>query len=281
MGAAMWRVVSLLVLLAGCLPEPQYAVRRTAVVPHPAPPARSGQPLDGKVRLSGHHSTVLVPVAPEANGSANNGLYIARHNLGGQARFKVSPGWDLGFGHERSLRRGAMATDDQIARWPRGGAWTTTAGALFASPLDGSFRIALAVELGLVSASVREEGQCIANCDYVPPSYIEHGTRVVGLASSSIIPSYRAGNWVTFASATFRNHPTNTDKQRQGAWRDDSEDDLRAGPLYVLFGAGVEYRDPSGVTVLGHIYQPISTGVVQYGPAAGFSVAFELGALEP
>lgn len=150
---------------------------------------------------------------------------------------------------------------------------------MFASPLDNGFRIALGLELGLVSASVREEGQCIANCEYAAGSYVEHGTSTVGLASTSLIPSYRVGNWVGFASGTLRNHPTNTDKQRLGAWADDRDDELRSGPLYILVGAGLEYRDPSGMTVLGQVYQPISTGVVQYGPAAGFSVGFELGTL--
>jgi hypothetical protein len=272
-----------LVLLAGCLPEPQYAVRRTAVVPHPAPPARSGQPLEAKVRLSGHHSSVIVPVEPRENPTSNSGLYVARHNLGGQVRFKASPAWDLGFGYQRSLKRGAMATDRSNAFIPRDGASTTTAGGLYSAPLDleDRFRLAVALDLGVVRASVREEGHCIANCEYAAPSYVDQGTRTVGFASASLIPSYRTGNWVTFASATVQNHPTNVDKDIQGAWTADPSDDLNDGPPYLILGAGLEYRDPSGVTILGHIYQPLSTSVVQYGPAAGFSVAIELGALDP
>jgi hypothetical protein len=268
-----------LVLAAGCVPEPIYAVRRTAVVPHPAPPARSGQPLDRALRLSGHHSTVLVAVEPAERPSANSGLYVSRHNAGAGASFRLGPSLDAGLRLERSLERGAMATGAN-AEAPGGGATTGSINAMFASALDDGFRVAVGVELGVVVARVREEGRCIESCEPSAPAYVVDKRGAAGVASAALIPSYRAGDWVWFASGTVRNHPTNTAEDREGAWHDQTSDDLRGGPLYVLLGGGVEYRDPSGFTALAQVYQPLSRSVVRYGPAVGLSIGLELGGTE-
>lgn len=48
------RLVAVLLVLSavGCVPPPVYRVQRTARVPHPAAPLRTGEPLDGPIELS-------------------------------------------------------------------------------------------------------------------------------------------------------------------------------------------------------------------------------------
>src|SRR5687767_12774719 len=76
-------------------PEPVYAVRRSALIPHVAPPAHSGAPPRGRLQLEFHGSTVIAPIPAQEAAGANAGLYIARHNLGGSVRVRPTANFDF------------------------------------------------------------------------------------------------------------------------------------------------------------------------------------------
>src|SRR5262245_9700097 len=74
------------VICAASAQPATYSVRRSALVPHVAPPARTGQPVEGQGQVAFSNTTVLVPVQPREALDANAGLHIARTNMSGGLR---------------------------------------------------------------------------------------------------------------------------------------------------------------------------------------------------
>lgn len=278
------RVATVVVSLwgaAGCLPsppEPVYAVQRSALVAHPAPPAWSGTPLRGRVQFRASNSTVLVPVEPEETAGANAGLFVARHNIGGAMRLRVAGDWELALSAEGSPVTDAMQISDSSLDPPDGTSWTKGAGLRYSAAVTESWRLGLGAELRHTTSPYREQGTCVANCTAASPDYMEEGTHGLFGYTMSLVPSYDFGDVVVFAGLTRQNHPTNTRKQRQtaSANSNDDLDELREGPGYTIVGAGIEFRVWRHVTITGHVFQPLSTDVATYGPAVGFALGGEL-----
>lgn len=266
-------------LVGGCLPappDPVYAVRRSALVSHPAPPSRSGAPMTRDVEFQLSHSTVVVPIEPVETIGANAGLYVARHNIGGGVRFRTTENFDLGLRFETSLLRGAMAIAKDRDAPPYGTSVAFGPTFHYAAPLGGGFYLGFAMDLLLRWNPYREEGRCIRNCSYGADSYVESGNHVHLQPTFAVLPSYRAGRFTVFVGLTRRNHATNTknDTQTESANERDDADELRTGPAYVLLGGGVEAELGSGFKLLAHVYQPVSTSVARYGPVLGLALSF-------
>jgi opacity protein-like surface antigen len=268
------------VMASACVPPgPVYSVRRSALVPHPAPPAKSGFPLGGKIRFAAHSSTVLVPVEPVEADGANAGLYVARHNLGAELAFRLGLAWDLRLSYQSSLMRSAMPVAANAAPPPDVRAATGLGlGLGYSARVSDRFRVGFDVALAWHAIPYFEEGKCIADCLVANDSYTEEGHHTVAIGSLSVLPGYRLNrNVVVFGGVTLRNHPTNTKIEQQTQWGNqyDDDDEIRSGPRYTLVSAGVEYAVGNGVKLIGQVFAPVEADIVRYGPAVGFTFAYE------
>jgi hypothetical protein len=259
---------------AACMPtpEPVYAVRRSALIPHVAPPAHSGAPPRTPVQIEFHGSTVIAPVPVREAAGANAGLYIARHNLGGSLRVRPTTNFDFAIFAASSLESGSMGVGGNAA--PRPGNGNAVGGGLalqYSIPVSRSFRIGLTGELGAYQIPYYEEGTCIQNCEYTAAqTYTERSTKLRPINSWSILPTWKIDDRLTvFAGLTRRNHPTNTEKQTQGAWDYDDNDELDAGPTYTIIGGGIEYELSTWFEGFVQVYLPITSAPVDYGPVLG------------
>lgn len=274
-----WLVaVAVVGLQAACLPpppDPVYAVRRSALVSHPAPPSHTGAPMTKDVEFRLSDSTVLVPIKPVETIGANAGLYVARHNISTGVRFKVAEVFDLGVRTEVSLLTGAMPIAKDRDAPPPGTGVAFGPTFHYAAPLGGGLYLGFALDLMVRWDPYREQGRCIRNCSYGADSYVEEGHHALFQPVFAVLPSYRVGRFTVFAGITRRDHATNTrnDTQTETANDYDNADELRNGPAYVLLGGGVEVELGGGVKVLGHIYQPVSTSVARYGPVLGLALS--------
>lgn len=265
------------VSLASAAP-PTYRVRRSALVPHPSPPAWSGQPLSKPIELRVRNSTVLVPVEPSESPGANAGLYVARHNVGGSVRARAGDNWALGVGLDVGLDEDAMQIADDSTKPPEEGATHTwRVSARYSLPLEHGWRVGFGGSAGLLSAAYHETGECIANCEGAPQYYEESGIKTVPVWSLSLLTSRRLAAATLFGGLTVENHPRNTKNGTYTVGDDDSDDELSSGPAYVLVGGGVEWQVTDDLKLLGQIYQPVSSEIARYGPVLGVSVAVDLG----
>lgn len=264
--------------LSSCLPtppEPVFAVRRSALVPHPSPPIRTGHPISG-VRASLRDSTLLVPIEPVETDGANAGLYVARHNVGFDLRTALSRSVDFGLHIDTALLRGAMPIAKDATRPPYGDHATGAGISLGASaPLTGPWRLGFAAELGFVSIPFFEEGRCIRNCGW-ELWYEESGHHEVWNTIFSVIPSYRDGPFTVYANVTFRNHATNTKSETQtdGQNMRDDASEIRRGPAYMIMGTGIEYAT-GALRVGAQVFLPATTSIADYGPALGITLGVE------
>lgn len=269
----------MLVFLVGCVPEPVYAVRRSALVPHPAPPMRTGRAPDHEVRASFYSSTDVVAATPQANPGANAGLYVARHNLGGSLEVRVLPHTYAAATAQVSFREGEMAVASDAAMPPDGGN-ANGIGFEIGHALVLSDQVQLAIVAGMMEFDVPyyEQAHCIANCNGVALDYMESGTHGVEIWSFSLLPSYREGSLTLFSGLTLRNHPTNTkaDDQTAAGLGYDSQQEIRGGPLTVILGAGVEWAATDYIKLMALAYQPVISEVVSYGPAVAIAASLDL-----
>lgn len=275
--------IAFLVLATGCVPPappPVYAVQRSALVSHPSPPVWSGTPLRGRVAFQASNSTVVAPVDAEETDGANAGLFVARTNTRGTLRIRAGENLTLKLMGEISPHEKAMQIAEESLGTPEGSVVSMGAGIEYSFPLSGPWRLGLAGDLSRSQSPFREQGRCVQNCNNAP-DYYEEGHHAVPVYSMSVVPSYEVGDLIFFAGLTLRNHPTNTRKNRQIARADDEKDELRQGPGYYMMGAGVEVRASKHLSIIGHVFQPVSTDIAKYGPALGFAIRGDLYAPKP
>src|SRR5688572_18415296 len=85
--SGLW--VLALVGVAGCFPPPPvYRVQRSARVPRPTVPLRTGQPLSGPFELSLGASSVANTMRPRA-GDETKALEVPSHQLRGELRIRL------------------------------------------------------------------------------------------------------------------------------------------------------------------------------------------------
>jgi len=262
----------------GCGPQPKYAVRRSALVSHPAPPARSGAPLRKDFELRFNNSTVVVPVEPVETPGANAGLYVARHNFGLGTRFKVSDTFDFGFRAEASLLRGSMAIAKDRHTPPTGSSVAFGPTFHYSAPLGKRWYLGFALDLAIRVNPIREDGRCIHNCQRGSNSYTEEDEDAHLQTNFAVLPSYRFDRLVVFGGVSRRNHPTNEKNGvvtgPRGGFDDDGE--LTSGPVYLMLGGGVEVDLGAGFKLMGQLFQPVSTSIASYGPVFGLAISIAI-----
>ncbi|HEY5926142.1 MAG TPA: hypothetical protein VIV11_30865 [Kofleriaceae bacterium] len=272
----MRSVLALVVVgLVGCIPAPVYRVQRTARVPHPAAPLRTGEPLAGPVELSVGASSVGDVTKPELV-DEDASLEVAREQMRGELRVRVGRRGEITGIFESAMGK-MVALDSSQAPVEQG------------LPTGIGFATRYSFDLGAPGLSFGLGGEvmswripyveyrtCIEYCEENGAAYMQenHGFESVETFGLSLVPTYRTGNVAVFAGAYARRHPT---IKRKGTelYEYDSDYDVDGGNYNWMLNAGVEYRMPV-VSVLAHVQQNLTRDPVQYGPSFGLAIAFRV-----
>lgn len=263
------RSVALFLLLAACMPVPQYRVQRAARVPRPTVPLRTGQPLAGPIELTLGASSAANTTRPRA-GNEDKALEIPDHQVRGELRIRLFRRAELAFIHERALGR-ATQIDTTQAETDSGQPWG--AGVAFRgsiAPSGAPWSVGIDVEFMGWSVPYAEERTCIAECDGVPAHQSIHARSGEGTFGFGITPAYRLGNVSLFGGGFLRNHPTIVRKGTEYSQYND--EDTEAGPINVLVHAGAAYH-MGAFTALLLVHQNLDRDPVVYGPGIGFALS--------
>lgn len=266
---ARWLV---LLVIGGCLPVPIYKVQRSARVPHPAAPLRSGAPLAAPIEASFGASSALDTRAPRL---ANREAAVETEStmVRGELRIRIATRGELYFAHERGF--GPKPIDPTQAPVPGDhDAFSMGMGFRYALELDRNFFVGLGLGMQVWSIPYVEYRSCIENCDNAPLQQRNDGDDSVGGLVYSITPTYRSGDWTLFGGLYVAPHPTIVRKGTEyGAL--DYNSDLDAGPYNYVVHAGVEYK-LGPISFLAHVQQDLTRDPVWYGPSFGLAIAGRL-----
>ncbi len=277
-------VVALLLCAGSAAKQPVYVVQRSALVPHVAPPSRTGRPPDGVADLVAQDATFLVPIPPSANAGANAGLYVARTTVTVAIRVRVGENWDLGPRFEYAFTTGQMPVGayHPVAPSWHTGAFGFGAGVGYSAPLYGDgVRLGVALDVMNYVIPYHEEGTCVANCEGVVGTYVADGSHNVPVASFGIYPSWSTHGVTLFGGVTLRNHPSNTAINTQPSPVSDADRQVSAGPGYWIVGMGAEVAMSRSWRARVELVQPLTRSPVDYGPALGVGLTAVLGAGAP
>ncbi len=248
----------LLALLgAGCA---TYSVRRAALVPHMAPVATSGQPLETPVELALGTSNAAAAGSP-GEGSSGAGLYIPRVDVNGALRGRVGNA-TLGVIADFGSGDGAMAASDDMPR-PEGDTWGMGVSMAYSFGGAGPFRLGVELDLLRYSIPWKETWTCVDDCEYASMPPVVSGEEGVMVAALGLVPSYRGDRWVLYGGATFRNHPT---IDKGDVLNLELVEPVEAGPLNLVLSVGLEVLVVSTVRVAVVVYQPLGDDPVAYPP---------------
>ncbi len=267
------RFVAALGLAPACLPPPPvYKVQRTARVPHPAAPLRSGAPLAGPVELSVGTSSVLETRAPRlADPQAS--VEVPSVQLRGELRFRLGTYGELDLIHDHAIESTMHALDHSQAAVQDDPVFSVGMGlryAVHSRDLPHLF-LGLGVEVLGWNTPYVEYRSCVANCDGVPLQETSRGEDMLGAFAWSITPTYRDGALTVFGGIYAAPHPTIVRKGTEYSAVDyDSE--LESGAYNYVVHAGLEYA-LGPVSVLAQVQDDLTRAPVWYGPSFGFAVA--------
>jgi hypothetical protein len=271
-----------LLLFASLLCAPActtYSVRRSALVPHIAPVARSGQPIQGKAEVALGSPTAFSFQTPREGDRANAGLYLPTVQIDGSLRARIGHDLDLGFVWDQGLDDGAVRISDDQPK-PRGGDTYGGGVSLFYSAEVGpAFRLGMAADLLVYSVPVVEHRTCVSNC-FEASTVVTEDRRSVSVLSLGLVPSWHEGRWTVFGGLTAKNHPTNTKGEIDSVLSSPDEsdaDDIRPGPFNLIAAVGAEVELAHGVRGLVQLYQPLTQEPVVYGPSVGVEITVPLG----
>jgi hypothetical protein len=258
---------------AACVPAPVYRVQRTARVPHPAVPLRTGEPLAGPVELSVGASSIGDVMRPKLVDEQAS-IEVAREQLRTELRFRIGRG-ELAPIVEAAVGR-TVALDETQAPVEQGmPAGVGLAGRYsFATGAPG-FSIGLGVEAMSWQIPYVEYRTCIEHCEenLAPTMQKFHGRESVATFGASLVPTYRVGKLALFAGAYTRRHPTI--KRKGTELYETNDSDVDGGNYNLMVHAGAEYRIPA-VSFLATVQQDLTAEPVQYGPSFGFAIAFHI-----
>jgi len=261
----------LLLVVPACLPDPIYKVQRTARVPHPAAPLRSGAPLDAPIEASFGTSSALDLRSPRLVDPTAS-VETPAVQLRGELRIRLGTYGEVHVGTEHALD--ATAIDPTQAPVTGGNAWSQLLGFRYAVPVSDDVFIGLGIESVLWVLPYVEYRSCVENCDGVPQQERDSGTDTLWSVAASITPTYRHDNLTLFGGLYIAPNPTIKRKGTEiGAV--DYDSDLALGPTSFVVHAGVEYK-LGPVSLLVQIQQDLNGAPVSYGPSFGFAIAGRL-----
>ena len=266
------RALVLVALVPACLPEPIYKVQRTARVPHPTAPLRSGAPLDAPIEASFGASSALDLRAPRLVDHTAS-VETPSVQLRGELRIRLGTYGEIHLANEHSLD--PTPIDPTQAPVPGGhDAWSMNFGARYAVPIASNMFVGLGIESVAWTLPYVEYRTCVANCDNGPVQERDTGTDNLWGVAADITPTYRTGDVTIFAGLHIAPNPTIKRKGTEsGAVNWDS--DLALGPTSYIVHAGAEYK-LGPISLLAQIQQDLGGDPVSYGPSFGFAIAGRL-----
>ncbi len=261
------------VVVAGCFPPPPvYRVQRSARVPRPTVPLRTGQPLSAPFEVSFGASSLGNTMKPQA-GDEMKALEIPRYQLRGELRVRLFERGELAIIHERAIGQ-ATKIDDTQADVDSGQPWSAGGAIRYAiAPRHSPWSIGVDAELLHWQIPYVEYRTCIENCGGIASREETHSrTGELGWGFG-VTPSYRFGDVTLFGGLFYRNHPTIERKGEEVGTYDHEEVDH--GPVNILVDAGVAMK-LGAFTALAVVSQDLVDDPVRYGPTFGIALAAAL-----
>jgi hypothetical protein len=261
--------------LVGCIPPPVYRVQRTARVPHPAAPLRTGEPLAGPVELSVGASSIGDVTKPELVDEQAS-IEVAREQMRAEVRIRLGKRGELTPIFETAM--GKMVPLDSTQAPVEDGKPAGKGLAVRYSIDTGApgFSVGLGVEAMSWTIPYVEYRTCIEYCEdnNAPIMEKHYGREDVGTFGLSLAPTYRSGNLAMFATAYTRRHPT---IKRKGTEElsPDYDSDVDGGNYNLMLSAGLEYRLPVA-SVMATVQQDVTRDPVAYGPSFGLAIALRV-----
>lgn len=264
---------------AACVPPPVYRVQRTARVPRPAVPLRTGEPLDGPAELSVGMNSFGDVIKPELVDKEAS-LEVPKAQARSELRFRLGrrgARGELAAIYEQSLESGMQPLDGTQAP-VREGAPSGVGLALRYSLATGTpgFSIGAGIEAMSWQIPYVEYRTCVEYCEEndAPLMQINRGTEGVGTLGFALTPTYRTGALAIYAGAYTRRHPT-IERKGSELFAEDSDRDVSGGNYNLLVHAGVEYRMPV-ISLLATVQQDLTADPVLYGPTFGLAIALRV-----
>jgi hypothetical protein len=262
------RLIVLLPVLAGCVGN----VQRSARVPHPAVPLRSGQPLDTAAQLSAGLSNVTDAVEP-AVGDDTQAVEVPATQMRDELRFRLGSRAELALVYEHGFGSTSRRPDATQAPVGQGDVYGygIAAGYSFETSTPG---LSVGTTFELIGWSVPYvEYQTCNDCEMTT---VDHGRARPATLGLGITPSYRSGRVTWFGGAFARNHPT-TLRKEMNTDVFDGDGDVRNGPFNLLLHLGVEIMLERRLSALVVAHQNLVANPVRYGPGVGIALAVRLG----
>lgn len=264
---------------AACVPPPVYRVQRTARVPRPAVPLRTGEPLDGPAELSVGMNSFGDVIEPELVDKEAS-LEVPKAQARSELRFRLGrrgARGELAGIYEQSLENGMKPLDPTQAP-VREGAPSGVGLALrysFATGAPG-FSIGAGIEAMSWQIPYVEYRTCVSYCEEnnAPQMQINHGTEDVSTLGFALTPTYRTGALALYAGAYTRRHPT-IERKGSETYAYAYDQDVSRGTYNLLVQAGIEYRMPV-LSLLATVQQDLTADPVLYGPTFGVAIALRV-----
>lgn len=264
---------------AACVPPPVYRVQRTARVPRPAVPLRTGEPLDGPAELSVGMNSFGDVIKPELV-DKDASLEVPKAQSRSELRFRLGrrgARGELAAIYEQSLENGMQPLDGTQAP-VREGAPAGVGLAMrysFATGAPG-FSIGAGIEAMSWQIPYVEYRTCVEYCEEnnAPQMQINHGSEGVSTLGFALTPTYRTGPLAIYAGAYSRRHPT-IERKGSELYAENYDKDVSRGNYNLLVHVGVEYRMPV-LSLLATVQQDLTADPVLYGPTFGLAIALRV-----
>jgi hypothetical protein len=258
-------------VLAGCVGN----IQRSARVPHPGVPLRSGQPLETPAEFSAGLSNVTDVVKPRV-GDSSQAVEIPGTEMRDELRFRLGKRAEASLIYEQGFGSTTQQPDSTQAPVGHGDVhgYGLAGGYTFATATPG---LSIATTLEFMSWSVPYvEYETCTNCAS-PFTVINHGRANPVTLGVGIAPSYRAGKLTLFGGGFARNHPTTERKELNTDVTFSDNGDVQNGPFNLLLHVGIEVELQRWLSALFIVHQDVVANPVRYGPGFGLALTARLG----
>ena len=263
-----------IVLLGGCTSQ-NYCVRRSALVPWPAPSLRPARQPEGYVEANVSSEVLSYLKPPQKLQGRNVGLYVPRSQLAGYLLFSPHRLVSFGFSFESGYREGAMAVSRGLIAPPRlsiGGA-----GMHFALHSKVSDRVTVGWSCDGWAYAVSSHIAFVQsdNCDSPPPyeqwTHRQYLSAVfIGRTQLAVGLDFK---WSYLSlGAGVRNQPHNVDESSETHYTSATISPRIHFAVYPYIFLSWEFK----ITRIFHVgltvYQPLNFDPVIYAPVFGFNL---------
>jgi len=265
------RLALLIPLVAGCIGN----IQRSARVPHPGVPLRSGQPLDTPAEFSAGLSNVTDVIKPSV-GDATQAVEVPSTEMRDELRFRLGRRGEIALIYEQGF--GATSQQPDRTQAPVG------RGDVHGYGVSGSYAFQTNTPGLSIATTLEVIGWSVPYVEYVTCTnclsmwtIVDHGRANPMTLGIGIGPSYRTGNITLFGGGFARNHPTTERKELNTDVTFSDNGDVQSGPFNLLLHAGIEIELQRWLSAVLVIHQDVVANPVQYGPGIGLALTGRLG----